>query len=212
MREMWFVVLVGLLVAGAQPAIAQAPRPAPAADADKVLAVTPEDRVLGTPDAPITIVEYASLSCPHCAHFAKEVLPKLKQKWIDTGKAKLVVRAFPHNEPALLAETVARCIAPERYFPVVETLFEMQDQWVVAQDMRVALERITRLAGIGKKDFDACLANKGIENQVLQSRLTASTQLGVQSIPTYFINGKRYDGEPTFEGFDQLLSGLAAKS
>jgi protein-disulfide isomerase len=210
MREIWFALLFVMTAALAFPAAAQAPKPT--ADAASVLAVTPQDRVLGKADAPITIVEYASLSCPHCAHFAKDVLPKLKEKWIDTGKAKLVVRAFPHNEPALLAETVARCIPSERYFPLTETLFEMQDSWVVAQDMRGALERITRLAGISKKDFDACLANKDIETQVLQSRLTASTQLGVATIPTYFINGKKYDGAPTFEGFDQLLSGLAEKS
>src|SRR5258707_15596467 len=87
------------------------------------------DRVLGKPDAPITIIEYASLSCPHCARFATDVLPKLKEKWIDAGKAKLVLRAFPLDEPAMRAEMVARCAPPERYYPLVETLFQTQDKW-----------------------------------------------------------------------------------
>jgi len=212
-------MVVVLALAWDHPATAQAPKPAgttpaapSAATVESLLAPTGQDRVLGSPDAPITIIEYASLSCPHCARFATEVLPKLKPKWIDTGKAKLVMRDFPHNAPALLAGTVARCVPPERYFPLVETLFEMQDKWVVAQDVRAALERITRVAGIGKKDFDACLADKTIENQVLQSRLTASQQLGVESIPTFFINGRKFEEEPTFEAFERLLSGLPAKS
>ena len=140
------------------------------------------------------------------------MLPKLKEKWLDTGKAKLILRDFPLDEPALRAAMVARCVPPERFYPLVETLFETQDKWVVAKDWRAALERLVRLAGIGKKEFDACLNDKAIEDQVAQSRLTAAQRLGVNSTPTFFINGKKYEGEPTVEAFDQLLSGLAAKS
>src|ERR1700674_4547175 len=98
MREIWFAVLVGLTLAGASPAVAQAPKPGDDASAQNLLAPSGGDRVLGQPDAPITIIEYASLSCPHCAHFATDVLPKLKEKWIEPGKAKLVLRAFPLDE------------------------------------------------------------------------------------------------------------------
>ena len=210
MREIWFALLFVAAAAGIGPAAAQAPKPP--ADAASLLAVAPHDRVLGKPDAPITILEYASLSCPHCAEFAKNVLPKLKEKWIDTGKAKLVMRDFPHNEPALLAGTVARCVPPERYFPLVEMLFETQDQWAFVQDTRGSLERLVRVAGISKKDFDACLANKQAENEVLQSRLSASQGLGVSSIPTFFINGKKLEGAPTEQAFEQALSGVAPKS
>ena len=209
MREIWFSVLVGLTLAGASPAIAQAPTPSfnPSA-----LAVTEQDRVLGKPDAPITIIEYASLSCPHCAHFATEVLPKLREKWIDPGKAKLVLRAFPLDEPALRAEMLARCASTERYFPLIETLFQTQDKWVVAKDWQPALQRIAQLAGVAKVKFETCVGDKALEDQVAQSRLTAATQLGVSSTPTFFINATKYDGEPTFEAFDKLLSGLAEKS
>jgi len=212
MREIWFSVLLALTLAGASPAVAQAPKPSGDAGGQNPLAVTAEDHVLGKPDAPITIIEYASLSCPHCAHFAADVLPKLKEKWIDPGKAKLVFRAYPLDEPALRAEMVARCAPPERYFPLVETLFATQDKWVIAKDWQAALQRIAQLGGVPKTKFETCLGDKALEDQVAQSRLTASTQLGVNSTPTFFINGTKYDGEPTFEAFDKLLSGLAEKS
>jgi protein-disulfide isomerase len=212
MREIWFAALVALTFAGAFPAVAQAPKPGEAVNTDKLLAPTEQDRLLGKSDAPITIIEYASLSCPHCAHFATEVLPKLKEKWIDTGKAKLILRAFPLDEPALRASAVAQCAPPERYYPLVEMFFETQEQWVLAKDYRAVLERLTRLAGIGKKEFDACFDDKALEDAVTQSRLTAATQLGVDATPTFFINGKKYQGEPTFEAIDQMLSGLAEKS
>jgi protein-disulfide isomerase len=219
MREIWLALVVALTFAGVYPAAAQAPKPdgtastAPggAATTESLLAPTVQDRVLGKPDAPITIVEYASLSCPHCAHFANEVLPKLKEKWIDPGKVKLMLRDFPLDEPALRAEMLARCVPPERFYPLVETLFETQDKWVVAKDWRDALEKLVRLAGIGKKEFDACIGDKALEDQIVQSRLTAGQLLGVNSTPTFFVNGKKYEGEPSFEKFDQLLSGLAAK-
>jgi protein-disulfide isomerase len=184
MREIWVVMVLALALAAGHPAVAQAPKPdnAPAANAASLLAPNPQDRVLGKPDAPITIVEYASLSCSHCANFSNAVLPTLKKNWIDTGKAKLVLRDFPLDEPALRAEMLLRCAPPERFYPLAETLFETQDKWAVAKD------------------------------QIVQSRLTAAQQLGVNSTPTFFINGKKYEGEPTIEAFEQVLSGLAAKS
>ena len=211
MREIWFVALVGLVLAGASPAEAQTPKPGITVSPDRVLAVTKDDRILGKPDAPITIVEYGSLSCPHCAHFADAILPTIKKKWIDTGKAKLIFRDFPLDQVALRAEMVARCAPPDRYYPLIDTLFANQDKWVLARDWRAALERLVLLAGIGKKEVDSCLANKKVEDEVAQSRLTASTQLSVNSTPTFFVNGKKFEGAPTVEAFDQLLSGAAGK-
>jgi protein-disulfide isomerase len=208
MREIWFAVLIGLTLAGAVPAAAAPPAAATAAG---VLAVTTGDRILGNPKAPITIIEYASLSCPHCADFENEVLPQVEKKWIDTGKAKLIMRDFPLDRAALRAEMLARCVPPERYYPLVKTLFATQEEWVLAKDQEAALERIAKLAGIAQKEADACLADKKIENEVAQSRLTASQQLGVNATPTFFVNGKKFEGVPTAAAFDQLLSGVAAK-
>ena len=211
MREIWFSLLIVLSLAGASPAAAQtSPKPAPGGG--EALAVKPDDRVLGKADAPITIIEYASLTCPHCAHFAVDVLPKLKQKWIDTGKAKLVLRDFPLDEPALRAAMVARCAPPDKFYPLADTFFSQQEQWVTARDYRAALEKLAKLAGIGDKQFKTCIEDKKLEDQVAQSRLTAAQQLGVSSTPSFFVNGQKFEGAPTFEAFDQLLSGLAAKS
>src|SRR5712672_320668 len=209
MREIWFSLLVVLLLGRDLQAAAQG---VPGADAAKQLAVQPGDRILGKADAPITIIEYASLTCPHCAHFDVTVLPKLKEKWIDTGKVKLVLRDFPLDEPALRAAMVARCAPPDRFYPLVDTFFAQQEQWATSRDYRAALEKLAKLGGISNKEFAACISDKKLEDQVAQSRLTASQRLGVDATPTFFINGKKFDGAPTLEAFDKALSGAAEKS
>lgn len=203
MREILFALTA--LFSLIAPAFAQAPAATQAA----TLAPGAEDRVLGKADAPITIVEYASLTCPHCRHFDEEVLPKLKAKWIDTGKAKLVFRDYPLDEPALRAAMVARCAPPERYFGFIDAIFAGQDQWAVASDYKAALARIALLGGIGKEKFTACIDDKAIENKVIASRLVATQQLNVNSTPTFFINGSKYDGAPTEEDLDKALTRAA---
>jgi protein-disulfide isomerase len=204
-------------LAGPLPAQAiRAAEPAPnvvLADAPAApLAITKDDRILGRPDAPITIVEYASMSCPHCAHFATTVLPELKKKWIDTGKAKLVLRDFPLDKLALRAAMIQRCASPDRFYAFVETLFADQQQWVMAEDAEAALARLAQLGGISRSAFDACLKDSALENFILQERLVAAKDLGVNATPTFFINGNKFSGEPTLAEFDKVLSGLAAKS
>lgn len=211
MREIWFAVLVASTLVGGLPASAQAQ--ADTAKAASLLAVGKEDRILGKPNAPVTIIEYGSLSCPHCAHFAADVLPQLKKQWIDTGKARLIFRDFPLDQEAMAAETVARCaVPPARYYPLIDMMFANQDRWVVEQDWRAALQRLVQLAGISKKQFDACLANKTIEDQVAQSRLIASQQLGVDATPTFFINGKKFEGAPTEEALSANLTEVYAQA
>ena len=208
MREIWFCLLIVLSLGTLLPS----PALAAAGDAAKELAVQPSDRILGKADAPITIIEYASLTCPHCAHFDVTVLPKLKEKWIDTGKAKLILRDYPLDEPALRAAMVARCAPADRFYPLIDTFFAQQEQWVTSRDYRTALEKLVKLGGMSEKEFKACISDKKLEDQVAQSRLTASQQLGVDATPTFFINGKKFDGAPTVEAFDQALSGAAPKS
>ncbi|HEY4471178.1 MAG TPA: DsbA family protein [Stellaceae bacterium] len=208
MREIWFCLLIVLSLGTLLPS----PARAAAGDAAKELAVQPSDRILGKADAPITIIEYASLTCPHCAHFDVTVLPKLKEKWIDTGKAKLILRDYPLDEPALRAAMVARCAPADRFYPLIDTFFAQQEQWVTSRDYRAALEKLVKLGGMSDKEFKGCISDKKLEDQVAQSRLTASQQLGVDATPTFFINGKKFDGAPTVEAFDQALSGAAPKS
>jgi protein-disulfide isomerase len=213
MREIWFAVIALLTLAGPLPALAQnapAPSTPPSAAAmAEPLALTPDDRILGKSDAPITIIEYASMTCPHCAHFATDVLPQLQQKWIDTGKAKLIMRDYPLDEPALRAAMVARCQPADKFYPFVETLFAQQRQWVLAKDYQSELAKLALLAGMNKTKFEACLADKSGEDKVLQSRLVATEKLGVNSTPTFFINGTKFDGAPEMDALDAALSKAA---
>jgi protein-disulfide isomerase len=203
--------LVVLNILSSNPAEAASPR-AQLADAQAGLSITKDDRILGNTDAPITIIEYASLTCPHCAHFTNEVLPELKKKWIDTGKVKLVLRDFPLDEPALRAAMIARCAPPDRFYAYVDTFFATQDKWVMAKDYREALVRIVKLGGMSQDEFDNCLKNTDLENKILEGRLAASKELDVNATPTFFINGTKFAGTPTVEEFDKALSALAAKS
>jgi protein-disulfide isomerase len=209
MRKVQGCLLIFLILATAVPVSAESAKTNP--DAAKALTVQPEDRILGKPEAPITIIEYESLTCPHCAKFAVSVLPKLREKWIENGKAKLVMRDYPLDERAMRAAMVTRCAPPDRYYPLTEMFFAQAEEWVLASDYRALLERLAKLGGMSSNQFAACITDKKLEDEVAQSRLTASQQLGVQATPTFFINGEKFDGEPTAEAFDHILSELATK-
>ena len=213
MHKIWFILLAfsSVILGPALPAPAADPHMM-LADAQTVLALTKDDQVLGNPDASITIVEYASLTCPHCAHFANDVFPELKKKWIDAGKVKLVLRDYPLDEPALRAAMIARCAPADRFYAYVDTFFAQQEKWVTARDYREALARLVRLGGMSQDAFDKCLKDTALENKILEERLIASKELDVNSTPTFFINGTKFTGAPTVEEFDKVLSGLSAKS
>lgn len=184
--------------------------PPPEATFDSV-PVTAADNVLGRAGAPVTIVEYASFTCPHCAQFHADILPGLKKAYIDTGKARLVYRDFPLDRAAFAASLVARCATGSRYFGVVDLLFKEQARWASARDQMAALRRLATLAGISKKKLDACLKDEKIQNAVLQQRLTATEQFKVTSTPTLIVNGAKYHGGLTLEQFraviDRALAG-----
>jgi len=199
MQKIWLVVAFSLLsMSWLTAANAQAP------------AVTPDDRVLGKPDAPITIFEYFSLTCPHCADFAAETFPKVKAEWIDTGKAKLVYRDYPLDRNALQAAVLARCAPPERYPAFVEVLFKQQDDWGPMADPTDALKRIARLGGISDQKFAECMADKALQDSILASRFEAQNKYGVDSTPTFFINGKKLVGALPYDEFAKELGASAA--
>jgi protein-disulfide isomerase len=212
MREIWFALLATIILTTAEPALAQtaAPPPlvAPGQTSVDPLALTADDQILGNPDAPITIIEYGSLTCPHCAAFDAEVLPKLKEKWFASGRAKLVFRPFPRDEVDLHASSVALCAPPDRFYAFIDAIFASQQQWTAASDPKAALARIGLLGGVSKTKFDACYDDKAIADKLLASRLVATQQLGISSTPTFFINGKKYDGQPTLDGLEVVLSKL----
>jgi protein-disulfide isomerase len=176
------------------------------------VSLAPDDHVLGKADAPITIIEYASLTCPHCAEFDAETLPKIKEKWIDTGKAKLVFRDFPLDGLALRAAMLARCAPPDRYFGYIDVLFHSQKSWMKADDPVLALSRIARLGGMSDQQFQACLSNEALQKAVAASRQTAEKDYGVESTPTFFVNGTMMPGALPFNDFDQALTAAQPKS
>jgi protein-disulfide isomerase len=167
-------------------------------------AILPEDMVLGSPDAKVTILEYASLTCPHCARFHKETLPKIKAEFIDTGKAKLVYRDFPFDEASLRAAMMARCAGEERYFGFLDALFSSQESWANPTNWRANLARIAKLGGMSQETFDNCLADKTVEEPILAKRLEGQ-KLGVDSTPTFFINGEKVAGAYPFDHFAEII-------
>jgi protein-disulfide isomerase len=163
---------------------------------------------MGSSDAPNTIVEYASMTCPHCAQFQKEVLPELKTKYIDPGKAKYILREFPLDGLALAAFMVARCSGDDRYFPMVDALFETQDVWAVTgNEGKEKLLLIARQSGMSKEQFDQCLADKALFNKIVETRKRGNEQFGVDSTPAFFVNGKRLGTQHTLKDFEAILDG-----
>ncbi|MFP6758373.1 MAG: DsbA family protein [Alphaproteobacteria bacterium] len=168
-----------------------------------------KDRILGDPNAPVEIIEYASLTCPHCQKFHLETLPEIKKKYIDTGKVKLVYRDFPFEQVGLMAAVMARCAPPIRYFQFLEVLFQNQEQWSRSPNPGAALVRIGKLGGLSEDDFQACMNNKQLVDGLLQVRLDANKRFDVTSTPTFVINGdKRVVGFQAFAVFDELLEKL----
>jgi len=167
------------------------------------------DKVLGSPDAPIEIIAYESMTCSHCASFHQDTWPEIKEKYIDTGKARFILRDFPFDAIGLRAAMMARCTGNERYYGVVGILFKSQDQWARAKDPMTALAGIGRLAGLNSADFDACMANEALMDGVLNGRQAAQRDFDVSSTPTFIINGTKVVGALPFEEFDKVMAPMA---
>jgi protein-disulfide isomerase len=167
----------------------------------------PDDVIEGDANAPITIIEYSSLSCPHCARFQKDVLPQIKKDFIDTGKVKLIQRDFPLNKPAVQAAQLAHCAGPMRYVAMVDVLFKTQDQWLT-EDATEKLAQIAATAGMDRPTFDACLANKDIEAKIVATRKAGEDAFQVNSTPTFIINGVKREGEQSYDDLKALFAKL----
>ena len=165
------------------------------------------DLVLGKADAPCTIVEYASLTCGHCANFHNKVLPVLKTKYIDTGKVRLIMREFPLQNLAAGAAMLARCAGgAEKTIAFTGALFAKQDEWAFqAQNPLPELFKFAKQAGFTQDSFDKCLTDQKLLDDITAVRARASEKFGVDATPAFFINGKRFNGAPTVEEFDKAI-------
>ena len=171
------------------------------------------DIIVGSADAPYTIVEYASMTCPHCAEFQTDIFPELKTKYIDTGKARYMLREFPLDNLAAAAFMLARCAGDDRYYAMVDALFETQETWAApGGDAKDKLLQIARQAGISKEQFDQCLADKDLFGKIVKTREIAHEKFQVDSTPTFFVNGKRLKNAHKLEDFQTALGDAPAKS
>ncbi|MER8749822.1 DsbA family protein [Mesorhizobium sp. M1050] len=165
------------------------------------------DKQLGKDDAKVTIVEYASMTCPHCAHFAETTFPELKTKYIDTGKARYILREFPFDPSAEAGFMLARC-AKDNYFPMVDVLFRQQANWVGVQNTKDALLQISKLAGFTQESFEACLTDQKLLDDVRSVQKRGANEFKVDSTPTFFINGKTYKGAMSIEEMSAIIDPL----
>jgi protein-disulfide isomerase len=190
------------------PSAAPVPVAAASSDAKSLLNVQPGDHVMGDLKAPITMIEYASLTCPHCAHFNTTELPQIEDKWIKTGKVRLIYRDFPLDQIATKAAQLAECAGNDKYFAVIDMIFRGQGTWAVAQDPIAELSKSLRIAGMGDNEVKACLANDAVATGVINDYRGGET-LGVNSTPTIFVNGEQFKGARTMEEFDALFTKLS---
>ncbi|KZD12495.1 DsbA family protein [Oceanibaculum pacificum] len=169
-------------------------------------------RILGNADAPVEILEFSSMTCPHCGRFHRETLGQIKKNFIDTGKVKLVLRDFPFDGLALRASMLARCAPPERYHAFVETLYHNQDAWSRAADPMAALAQIAKLGGMNQQQFEACMADEKLLDGILQGRLEAQNKYNITSTPTFVIRAKGEEktisGAQPYEEFEKVLKPL----
>jgi protein-disulfide isomerase len=170
---------------------------APAKEAAAPLAESAlPDMTLGKEDAPVTIVEYSSLTCPHCAHFHRDVMPALKSDYIDTGKLRFIQREFPLNNAALAGSVLARCVDPSRFFAFTDLLFSRQEDWAFKENALQPLQLYAKQAGLTDADFEKCVDDEALQKKILAVRERGEKE-GVKGTPTFFINGKVFDGQPT---------------
>ncbi len=163
------------------------------------------DMELGAKDAPVTIVEYASMTCSHCANFHMGPFKELKAKYIDTGKVRMIFREFPFDPVALQASMLARCVGAKRYFGMLNVLFKSQAKWANSSKPQQALGKIARLGGFTDARFKACMTNQDLADMILKSRLNGSKKFDVNSTPSFIVNGVKTSGNMTVAEWDKLL-------
>jgi protein-disulfide isomerase len=178
--------------------------------ADVAKPVSLPDMALGPADAKVTITEYASMTCPHCAAFNADVFPKIKSEFIDTGKIRYIFREFPLDIKAAAGSMLSRCIAKgdaAKYFAVTDLLFRQQNDWVV-KNTTETLGRIGKQAGLSQQEVEACLKDQSLLDKIAADQKYASDVLKVDSTPTFFLNGEKIKGETSFDEFSKKINAL----
>lgn len=174
----------------------------------------PSDFVLGKKDAPVVMIEYASLTCPHCAHFYATIMPELQKKYIDTGKVRYILRQFPLNDPALKGAMLVNCVgkeSSERYYLFNKVLFDAQNKWAFDGDWQSGLATIASVGGVSNEQFLACINSTDGETEVLKAKMEATNELKVPHTPYFFIGGEAYNEDITIENISRFIDAKLAK-
>lgn len=165
------------------------------------------EKSLGSADAPVTVVEYASMSCPHCAAFDRDTFDAFQKKYIDTGQVRFIFREFPLNAPAYAVAMIARCAPADRFFDIVHTYFRSQAQWLSSGDIKSAILELAKPFGFTQATLDACISNQELF-AAIEGVKTRGLALGVQATPTFVINGKKLEGALSLQELEREIEPL----
>jgi len=184
-----------------------APRLSPARAAE--MKIYPDDHIMGIESAPVTIIEYASLTCPHCAKLNIDTLPQVKENWIKPGRARYVYRHFPLDGLALRAAAVTDCFEDERFFAFLDLLFKSQERWARADDPLKAIGQMARLGGMTDETFQKCANDQAEMDRIVARAKDGQETYGIEATPTMIINGRKVQGERSYEDLDKILNAAA---
>ena len=205
MRKLFFITFWSFL-------ITLTPQPL-LANQTSALEIGENEFVIGDKDAPITIIEYASMSCSHCASFHKNTLPDIKKEYIDTGKVRMVFRDYPFNYPALLGSMMMRCISSDVRYDYMNALYQLQNTWV-NKDPKISkkeLYKIMQSGGMTKDEFNACYSNLDNENLILEGVMAAQKGLNIKSTPSFIVNGNLIEGNKSIKEFRQIIDKILSE-
>lgn len=167
------------------------------------------EQSFGSADAPVTVIEYASLTCGHCRNFHLTTWPALKEKYVDTGRVRFIIREFPFDPRASAGFMLARCSGEDNWYDTLDLLYRSQEQWARASDATGALKSIMGMTGMSGDEVESCLTDQALLDKITAVAETGK-KLGVDSTPTFFVNGKPYKGAMTIEQFSEILDPLLA--
>jgi len=183
------------------------------ANETSVLEITESDFVVGNENAPITIIEYASMSCSHCASFHNKTLGDIKTEYIDTGKVRFVFRDFPFNYPALLGSMIMQCIPKDIRYDYMNALYMLQHNWIFRENTKTKQElyKIMQSGGMTKNEFDSCLSNADLENYILEGVMAAQKEFDIRSTPSFLVNGNLIEGNKNIKEFRQIIDKILSE-
>tara|TARA_Y100000748_G_scaffold171611_1_gene143773 strand:+ start:175 stop:792 length:618 start_codon:yes stop_codon:yes gene_type:complete len=183
------------------------------ANEKSALEISEDEFVIGDKDAPITIIEYASMSCSHCASFHNNTLPDIKKEYIDTGKVRMVFRDYPFNYPALLGSMMMRCIESDVRYDYMNALYQLQNTWV-NKDPKISkkeLYKIMQSGGMTKDEFNECYSNLDNENLILEGVMAAQKDFNIKSTPSFIVNGNLIEGNKNIKEFRQIIDKILSE-